>query len=366
MGSLAAMFLGMSKTGFTGVSLLGVALMAQIFPPRESTGVILPLLVFADLFAVTIFNRHALWFEVLRILPPAVFGVVIGFLIFQYIPSKHFGTVIGWMILGLVAWHFWRRYQAKRQSRNSQIAGANDKGTVGSRPNARLVSYSYGTLAGATTMIANAAGPVMTVYLLSVGLAKYAFTGTSAWIFCLINLTKLPFSYALGVINRESLWFNAFMLPAVVAGVFIGRTLLHLIPQIWFDRVLLISAALAAVKLILQDPDLFRQQAYVGGLWCDADNAATAEVNNPATGEILGTVPLMGRAETRRAIEAAKHAWTDWRRRPVKERSVLLRKWHDLMLANVEDLGQADDGRARQATGRSQGRGGLCGGIYPL
>jgi succinate-semialdehyde dehydrogenase / glutarate-semialdehyde dehydrogenase len=93
-------------------------------------------------------------------------------------------------------------------------------------------------------------------------------------------------------------------------------------------------------NLFLQDPDLFRQQAYVGGHWCDADSGATAEVNNPATGEILGTVPIMGRAETRRAIEAAKHAWTDWRRRPAKERSVLLRKWHDLMLGNVEDLGK--------------------------
>jgi delta 1-pyrroline-5-carboxylate dehydrogenase len=69
-------------------------------------------------------------------------------------------------------------------------------------------------------------------------------------------------------------------------------------------------------KFLLQDLDLFRQQAYIAGRWCDADNGATAEVNNPATGEILGTVPVMGRAETRRAIEAAKHAWADWRRRP--------------------------------------------------
>src|SRR6201993_4511105 len=93
-------------------------------------------------------------------------------------------------------------------------------------------------------------------------------------------------------------------------------------------------------KLILQDPDLFRQQAYVGGRWCDADNGATAEVNNPATGEILGTVPVMGRAETRRAIEAAKQAWADWRRQPAREGRAPLRKWHDLMLANVEDLGK--------------------------
>ena len=91
-------------------------------------------------------------------------------------------------------------------------------------------------------------------------------------------------------------------------------------------------------KSFLQDPDLFRQQAYLAGRWCDADNGATTEVNNPATGEILGTVPTMGRAETRRAIEAAKQAWADWRRRPAKERSALLRKWHDLMLANLDDL----------------------------
>ena len=89
----------------------------------------------------------------------------------------------------------------------------------------------------------------------------------------------------------------------------------------------------------LKDPDLFRQQAYLSGFWCDADNGATAEVNNPATGEILGTVPMMGVAETRRAIAGAKNAWGDWRRRTAKERSVILRKWHDLMLANVDDLG---------------------------
>jgi delta 1-pyrroline-5-carboxylate dehydrogenase len=70
-------------------------------------------------------------------------------------------------------------------------------------------------------------------------------------------------------------------------------------------------------RFSLQDPDLFRRQAYVSGQWCDADNGATLDVNNPATGEILGTVPMMGTAETRRAIEAAKSAWGDWRRRRV-------------------------------------------------
>jgi succinate-semialdehyde dehydrogenase/glutarate-semialdehyde dehydrogenase len=90
----------------------------------------------------------------------------------------------------------------------------------------------------------------------------------------------------------------------------------------------------------LQDQELFRRQAYIGGQWLDADNGATLKVSNPATGEVLGTVPMMGSSETRRAIEAAKHAFADWSRKPAKERSVLLRRWHDLMLANIDDLGK--------------------------
>ena len=92
-------------------------------------------------------------------------------------------------------------------------------------------------------------------------------------------------------------------------------------------------------KLFLQDPDLFRRQAYIGGRWCDADSGATVKVNNPATDEILGTVPMMTANETRRAIEAAKDAFIDWSRKPAKERSILLRRWHDLIMSNVDDLG---------------------------
>jgi succinate-semialdehyde dehydrogenase / glutarate-semialdehyde dehydrogenase len=92
-------------------------------------------------------------------------------------------------------------------------------------------------------------------------------------------------------------------------------------------------------RLPLQDSDLFRQQAYIGGRWCDAESGATIEVNNPATGEILGTVPRMGANETWRAIEAAKDAFADWSRRPAKERSNLMRRWYELIMANVDDLG---------------------------
>ena len=90
--------------------------------------------------------------------------------------------------------------------------------------------------------------------------------------------------------------------------------------------------------LQLKDASLFRQQAYINGVWSDADNGETIPVTNPATGETIGTVPLMGTTETRRAIAAANAAWKSWRRKTAKERSVVLRKWNDLMLANADDL----------------------------
>ncbi|MBX5460654.1 MAG: NADP-dependent succinate-semialdehyde dehydrogenase [Steroidobacteraceae bacterium] len=88
----------------------------------------------------------------------------------------------------------------------------------------------------------------------------------------------------------------------------------------------------------LRDPSLLRQQSYIAGEWCNADSGATLDVRNPATGEKLGTVPKMGAAETRRAIEAAAAAMPAWARKTAKERALILRRWHDLMLANQEDL----------------------------
>ena len=89
----------------------------------------------------------------------------------------------------------------------------------------------------------------------------------------------------------------------------------------------------------LSDPKLFRQQCYINGAWVDADSGETIDVTNPATGEKLGTIPKAGAAETRRAIEAANAAWPAWRAKTAKERSAILRKWFELMMANQDDLG---------------------------
>src|ERR1700719_2990295 len=104
------------------------------------------------------------------------------------------------------------------------------------------------------------------------------------------------------------------------------------------DRIMYLALAKDMTTLSLNDSDLFRQQAYIDGRWCDAVSGKSFSVTNPASGELLAQVPDMGAAETRRAIEAAKAAWTEWRRKTAKERAAVLRKWYDLMMANVDDL----------------------------
>ena len=112
----------------------------------------------------------------------------------------------------------------------------------------------------------------------------------------------------------------------------------------------------AKTKITLGDPALFRKQCYVGGEWIDAQDGGTLEVDNPATGEIIGTVPALGTGETRAAVEAADAAWAGWRSRPAKERSNLMRRWFDLILEHQEDLAGADDVRAGKAPGRGARR----------
>ena len=112
--------------------------------------------------------------------------------------------------------------------------------------------------------------------------------------------------------------------------------------------------------LSLKDPSLFRQQCYINGQWADADSGKTIEVTNPATGEVLGTIPNMGAAETRRAIEAANAAWGPWRKKTAKERANIRRKWFNLMMENQDDLGVLMTAEQGKPAGRGQGRGRLC------
>jgi uncharacterized membrane protein YfcA len=237
---LAATGIGISKSGLPGISLLHVAIFAHLFPGLASTGVVLPMLVAGDIGAVLLFRRHAQWPHVFRTLPPALVGVAVGWAVMgwtqrQGVPAARFGPVIGGIVLTLALAQLGRDWKPEFFARV---------------PHTRGFAWSMGFIAGVTTMLANAAGPVMGLYLLAVALPKDAFVGTAAWFFLLINLIKVPFSAQLGLIHGSTLAFNLLLVPAIIAGLFLGRTAVAKLPQKWFDSLVQGFALLAAAKLL--------------------------------------------------------------------------------------------------------------------
>lgn len=232
---VAATGIGVSKSGLPGISLLHVVLFAQLFPGLQSTGVVLPMLIAGDIGAVVLFRRHADWSHVWRTLPPALLGVVIGWGIMSRSKAADFNPVIGGIVLGLAV------VQLVRNWRPDLLSHV---------PHTRGFAWTIGLLAGVVTMLANAAGPVMGLYLLAVALPKEVFVGTAAWFFLLINLFKVPFSAQLGLINGGSLALNALLVPMVVAGLFIGRATIAKLPQRLFDTLIIAFALAAAARLL--------------------------------------------------------------------------------------------------------------------
>jgi uncharacterized membrane protein YfcA len=237
MAATAALFIGLSKSGFPGVAMISIVLMAGLMPARQSTGVILPMLICGDLMAVGTFRRHVRWPYVWRTLPATLGGIVLGFFLLKLPLSEGFFRVlIGVVILSLVLLQTARTFLP---SIDKEI------------PAGGPAALGTGIACGVTTMVANAAGPVMAIYLIAVRLPQYEFVGTAAIFFLIVNLIKVPFSVALGLIGVRSLSLNLVLVPAVAAGVFCGRAILSYIPRRAFEILVLVLAAVAAVKLII-------------------------------------------------------------------------------------------------------------------
>ncbi len=237
---IAALGIGVSKSGLPGISLLHVVLFAQLFPGLASTGVVLPMLIAGDLGAVLLFRRHAQWVHVLKTLPPAVVGVAVGWGVMRWVqlrgvPASHLTPVIGWIVMALAV---------------LQVVRNLKPGLYASVPHTHAFAWAMGFVAGVTTMMANAAGPVMALYLLAVSLPKQEFVGTSAWFFLLINLIKVPFSLQLGLITTSTLLFNLMFIPVIGCGLLLGRAVISRIPQRGFDLLVLGFAIVASLRLL--------------------------------------------------------------------------------------------------------------------
>ncbi|HUT09156.1 MAG TPA: sulfite exporter TauE/SafE family protein [Thermoguttaceae bacterium] len=236
-GWASALLVGLSKTGLPGVSLPAILLMTEAFPhdARLAIGALLPVLLVGDVFAVRWYHHHAVWSRLWKLFPYVAAGMVPGWILLSRLEEGNdLRPILGVLILGLLVLEICRRRFAWEHV-----------------PGQWWFVGMLGLLTGFSTIIAHAAFPVMTIYLLSQGMAKHEFVGTAAWFFLIVNLSKLPFYWAAGMIAPATLRFDLWVAPVAIVGGLLGVYVLKRIPQRLFDALALTLAGVAAVRLIL-------------------------------------------------------------------------------------------------------------------
>lgn len=236
--ALAAVTIGVSKTALPGASILAIALLATVLPARTSTAAMLLLLIVGDVFALISYRRHAHWPTLLRLAPAVVAGLVAGFAFLALAGDGIVRRAIGVILLAMIGVTLWRRWRGGR-SRAAQH-----------EPGGIALAGVYGTLGGFTTMVANAGGPVMSMYFLATRTPVQVFLGTSAWFFAIINLVKVPFLAGLGLFPGHVLLMDAILAPLVVVGALTGLAVAKRMNQTLFDRIVIGLTIVGAVYLL--------------------------------------------------------------------------------------------------------------------
>ena len=234
---VCALLIGVNKTALPGIGILPVVLLADTFDSRLSTGMQLLMLAWTDIMAVIYFRRSADWRIILRLLPWSLLGLGIGWWVLGYIPPENNAAMkllIGWIVIGLLVLNFVRKRLDPEKI-----------------PSGIIPSAFYGSLMGSTTMLANAAGPVSAIYLLSMKLPKEQYMGSGAWLFLIVNWIKVPMFWYQGRITREVLLTDLWMIPLLILGGFLGIVLFKRLPQKLFENIVMILVVVAAVKMIL-------------------------------------------------------------------------------------------------------------------
>ena len=233
-----AMLIGMSKTGVQNIGTLTVPLFALIFGAKVSTGIVLILLCMADLIAVIYYRKKFLWSEVKKLLPLSIIGLLLGLLLGNYVDDKLFKIAIGFCILIGIAIMLLLE-QAKKSTQENLV----------NRP---WYAPLFGLILGFSTMVGNAAGPALSVYMLSKRLDKYTFAATSAWFIFILNLTKIPLqAFVWNNISMKGLYLNLLALPFILLGGFIGIKIIKIIPEKTFRFLILSLVVLSSILLIV-------------------------------------------------------------------------------------------------------------------
>ncbi|MET9190841.1 sulfite exporter TauE/SafE family protein [Streptomyces tendae] len=239
--AFAALLVGFSKTAVSGANTVSLAIFAAVLPARASTGILLPVLIAGDVLAVLTYRRHAHWPTLWRLFPAVGVGVVVGTLFLVWADDAVVRTSIGVILLFMAGVTVWRRRRADAAEQPDEVTSRTG----------RVKARSYGVLGGFTTMVANAGGPVMSMYLLSAGFRKLGFLGTSAFFFLIVNVSKLPFSAGLGLIDGHSLLLDAGLVVFVVPGAFLGKWAVTRINQRLFERLVIAATVVGGLQLLL-------------------------------------------------------------------------------------------------------------------
>lgn len=232
--SLTALSIGMSKTGVQGIMLLIVPYMAMAFGAKESTGIILPMLCMADIIAVAYYKRIADWKLVARLLPTAILGFFVAIFVDSLIPAGEFRLLMAWTLALALAVMIW-----------SEIYGKENRWM-----NHWWYSAIFGLLGGFTTMIGNAAGPVMSVYLLSMRKDKMEYIGINAWFFLVVNLLKVPLQiFVWDNISWHTFTMNLTMIPVIGIGAVLGIWLIKQFPEKAFRRFIQVVTIISVILM---------------------------------------------------------------------------------------------------------------------
>lgn len=233
---LCAMLIGMSKVGVPGVSMIVVPVLAFIFGGKQSTGVLLPILVMADIFAVAYYRRHAQWKYLVRILPWAFVGIGLALWVGKVVDDKQFKNIIAVLVFACIGLMLWKDRKKGQQS----------------LPDKWWFAFSMGILGGFATMIGNVAGPIFAIYLLAMHLPKNIFIGTGAWFFLIVNVSKLPLHWFFWkTISVSSLTLDLITLPAIAFGAWAGIWLVKAVSESVYRYAVIVITSISAFLLLI-------------------------------------------------------------------------------------------------------------------
>ena len=234
--ALCALFVGMSKVGIAGISMFYIPVLALIFGGKTSTGILLPMLMIADIFGVAYYHRHAEWKYLAKLLPWAFVGIGIGLWVGKVVNDEWFKNIIAVLVFAGVGIMLWR----EKQNRTDLF------------PHTWWFAAVMGVLGGFATMIGNVAGPIFAIYMLAMNLPKNAFIGTGAWFFLIVNFFKFPLQvWVWNNIGMKTIIMDLIMLPAIAAGAFLGIWIVRKIPDKTYRTFIVIVTVLSAFLLLI-------------------------------------------------------------------------------------------------------------------